>query len=214
VNVDLAGPAGRLEAHLDGPAEAALAAVVCHPHPALGGTMHTHAAYRLAKAVVASGGAALRFNFRGVGRSAGRYDAGRGEAEDARAALSWLARERPGVPLLSCGFSFGAWMALLAGGEHPSVHGLLLAGIALRAAGLEDFRETGRVRALEKPVAIVQAEQDQFGAPEELEEAIRGSRGPRRLAVVRGATHLFVEDLAGLQREAEAAIGWLQGRSP
>jgi alpha/beta superfamily hydrolase len=214
MNVDLAGPAGRLEALLEGSDDAAFAAVVCHPHPALGGTMHTHAAYRLAKAVVARGGAALRFNFRGVGRSAGSYDAGRGEAEDARAALAWLARERPGVPLLSCGFSFGAWMAVLAGGEDPEVRGLLLAGIALRAAGLEDFRETGRLREVAKPVAVVQAEHDQFGAPAEVEDAVQGSRGPRRVAVVRGATHLFVEDLAGLQREAEAAIDWLLREAP
>jgi alpha/beta superfamily hydrolase len=214
VNFDLPGPAGRLEAMLDGPADPAFAALVCHPHPALGGTMHTHGAYRLAKAVVASGGAALRFNFRGVGRSAGVYDAGRGEADDARAALAWLARERPGRPLLSCGFSFGAWMAVLAGGTDPGVAGLLLAGVALRAAGLEDFRESGRLRAVEKPVAIVQAEHDQFGTPAELEEALRGSLGPCRLAVLRGATHLCVEDLPGLQREAETALDWLRGETP
>jgi hypothetical protein len=176
--------------------------------------MHTHAAYRLAKAVVARGGAALRFNFRGVGRSAGAYDGGRGEADDARAALAWLARELPGIPLLSCGFSFGAWMAVLAGGDHPLVRGLLLAGIALRAEGVEDFRETGRLRLVEKPVAVVQAERDAFAAPAEIEDVLRGSRGPRRLTSVPGATHLFVEDLPGLQREAEAALGWLLGEAP
>jgi alpha/beta superfamily hydrolase len=214
VNFDLPGPAGRLEAILDGPAEAAFAALVCHPHPALGGTMHTHGAYRLAKGAVARGGVALRFNFRGVGRSAGAYDAGRGEAEDARAALAWLARERPGLPLFSCGFSFGAWMAALAGGEDAAVRGLLLAGVALRAAGLEDFRESGRLRAIEKPLAVVQAEHDQFGTPAEIEDALRGSRGPRRVGVLGGATHLCVEDLQGLQREAEVAFGWLLGEAP
>src|SRR5512133_2036883 len=101
MQLDLQGPSGRLEALLEGPEEARFAAVVCHPHPALGGTMHTHAAYRIAKAVVANGGAALRFNFRGVGRSAGSFDAGRGEADDVRAALAWLAGARPGAPLLS-----------------------------------------------------------------------------------------------------------------
>jgi hypothetical protein len=211
VNVDLAGPAGRLDALVEGPDDAPFAAVVCHPHPALGGTMHNHATYRLAKAIVARGGAALRFNTRGTGRSAGSYDAGRGEADDARAALAWLAAARPGVPLLSCGFSFGAWMALLAGGEDPRVKGLLLAGVALRAEGLEDFRRTGRIRDVEKPVAIVQAAGDALGPPAEIEEAVRGSRGPRRLATVPGATHLFVEDLPGLQREAEAAVDWLRG---
>jgi alpha/beta superfamily hydrolase len=214
MQLDLAGPAGRLEALLEGPEDARFAALVCHPHPGLGGTMHTHAAYRLAKAAVARGGAALRFNYRGVGRSAGRYDGGRGEAEDARAALAWLARERAGVRLLCCGFSFGAWMALLAGGADPAVRGLLLSGVALRAEGLEDFRETGRARDVAKPVAVVQAEHDPFGAPAEIEEALRGSRGPRRLSVVRGATHLFTEDLPALQREAEAAVAWLLGEAP
>jgi hypothetical protein len=213
MQVDVPGPAGRLEALLEGPPDARFAAVVCHPHPSFGGTMHAHAAYRIAKAVAARGGAALRFNYRGVGRSAGRFDAGRGEAEDARAALAWLARERGGVPLLCCGFSFGAWMALLAGGADPAVRGLLLAGVALRAEGLEDFRETGRAREVEKPVAIVQAEHDPLGAPAEIEEAVRGSRGPRRVAVVRGATHLFGEDLPALQREAEAALAWLLGEA-
>lgn len=225
MQADLAGPAGRLEALFEEPArpatgdgggaaaasEPAFAAVVCHPHPQLGGTMHTHAAYRLARAVRAKGGAALRFNFRGVGRSAGRYGGGDGEAEDTRAALRWLAERRPGLPLLACGFSFGAWMALLAGGDDPRVVGLLLAGLALRAADLERFRDSGRVREVEKPIAIVQAEADQFGAPGEVREVIAGSRGPRRLVAVPGATHLFTEDLPALQREAEAALDWLLG---
>ncbi len=209
MHVDLVGPAGRLEALVEGPEDASFAALVCHPHPAMGGTMHNHATYRLAKAVVARGGVALRFNTRGAGRSAGTYDAGRGEADDARAALSWLATAHPGVPLLACGFSFGAWMAVLAGGDDPRVAGLLLAGVAVRAEGLEDFRRTGRIREVTKPVAIVQAADDTLGPPREIEEALAGSRGPRRLTVVPGGTHLFVEALPALQREAEAALEWL-----
>jgi hypothetical protein len=215
VQLDLEGPAGRLEALLEGPrapGPAAFAALVCHPHPRFGGTMHNHATYRLAKAVRARGGDALRFNYRGVGRSAGSYGAGDGEALDAAAALAWLARERPEVPLLACGFSFGAWMAILAGGAAPEVRGLLLAGLALRAPALERFRESGRAREVEKPLAVIQAERDAFGTPAEVEAALAGSRGPRRLAAVPGATHLFGEDLAALQREAEAAIGWLLER--
>ena len=83
--LDLDGPAGRLEALLEEPADPPrLAALVCHPHPQMGGTMHTHAVYRLARAIRAAGGVTLRFNYRGVGRSAGRYDHGRGEADDTR----------------------------------------------------------------------------------------------------------------------------------
>jgi alpha/beta superfamily hydrolase len=212
VQLDLEGPAGRLEALLEAPAAggaASFAALVCHPHPRFGGTMHNHATYRLAKAVRARGGDVLRFNYRGVGRSAGTFGGGDGEAEDAAAALAWLARERPGLPLLSCGFSFGAWMAILAGGADPRVAGLLVAGLALRGPDLARFRESGRARELEKPLAIVQAERDEFGTPAEVEAALAGSRGPRRLVAVPDASHLFTEQLEALQREAEAAIGWL-----
>lgn len=209
MRVDLAGPSGRLEGILEEAPDATFGAIVCHPHPLFGGTMHTHAAYRIAKAVVATGGAALRFNFRGVGLSAGGYGGGDGEAEDARAALSFLAADRPALPLLACGFSFGAWMAVLAGGGDPRVRGLLLAGLALRAADLQRFRDSGRVREVEKPVAVVQAEADEFGTPAEVRAALDGSRGPRRLVTVPGASHLFTEDLPALQREAEAGLGWL-----
>ena len=97
MQVDLVSSAGRLEALLEESPDPRFAAVVCHPHPLFGGTMHTHAAYRIARAVRERGGTALRFNFRGVGRSSGRYDGGEGEADDARAALAFLAAERPGL---------------------------------------------------------------------------------------------------------------------
>jgi pimeloyl-ACP methyl ester carboxylesterase len=115
------------------------------------------------------------------------------------------------VPLISCGFSFGAWMAILAGGEDPKVASLLLTGLAVRAQGLEDFRNTGRLRSISKPVAVVQAEKDELGPPHEIEEALAGSIARRRFAIVKGAGHLFVEDLDGLQREAEASLDWLLG---
>jgi alpha/beta superfamily hydrolase len=217
VQLDLQGPEGRLSALLEGPsaggAASWFAALVCHPHPRFGGTMHNHATYRLAKAVRAAGGDVLRFDYRGVGRSAGTYGGGDGEALDAAAALDWLARERAGVPLLACGFSFGAWMAIVAGGGDPRVAGLLVAGLALRAPDLARFRESGRARDVEKPLAVVQAERDEFGTPDEVRAALEGSRGPRRVVAVAGATHLFTERLEALQREAEQAVAWLLGRS-
>lgn len=215
MQLDLEGPAGRLEALLEEPQPAVparFAALVCHPHPKYGGTMHNHATYRLARAVRAAGGVALRFNFRGVGRSAGRYDGGRGEADDARAALAELAALRPGLARLACGFSFGSWMALLAGEDDPGVSGFLLAGFALRSADLEMVRDPAPIRATARPVAIVQAERDEYGTPEEVRAVVAGSQGPRRVVAVPGATHLFGEDLAALQREAEAAIAWLLER--
>lgn len=213
MQVDIPGPVGRLEALLEQPGAEAprFAALVCHPHPRHGGTLHNHATYRIAKAVRALGGVSLRFNYRGVGRSAGAYDAGRGEADDTAAALAWLARERPSIPLLASGFSFGAWMAARAGGAEPRVRGLLLAGLALRSADLDAVRDATSVTAIEKPVAIVQADRDEFGAPDEVEVLLAGSRGPRRLTVVAHSTHLFAQDLPALQREAEAALAWLLG---
>ncbi len=210
--IDLDGPAGRLEALLEEPAEPRFAAVVCHPHPRFGGTMHTHAVYRLARALRTSGGTTLRFNYRGVGRSAGAYDQGRGEADDTRAALEALAAGHPGLPLYAAGFSFGAWMATLAGGRDPRVRGLLLAGVALRAVDLDLARDAADLRGVEKPVAVIQAADDQLGPPVELARELAGSRGPRRVEIVPGATHLFTEDLDALEREAEAATSWLLGQ--
>jgi alpha/beta superfamily hydrolase len=204
VQVDLTGPAGRLEGLYEEPAGARFMAVVCHPHPLFGGTLHNHATYRLAKAVRESGGGSLRFNFRGVGRSQGAHSQGRGEVDDVRAALAWLAARRPDLPRYACGFSFGAWMALTAGCADPEVRGVLAAGFAPRSFDL------GLVRHCSKPVAVVQAANDEFGPLDQVRLLLSGSGHPRRLAVVPNTTHLFGEDLPALQREAVAALAWLQ----
>jgi alpha/beta superfamily hydrolase len=211
VQVDLIGPAGRLEALLEPPERPVpdnprFAAVVCHPHPLFGGTLHNHATYRLAKAVRARGGTSLRFNFRGVGRSQGAHDQGRGERDDVRAALAWLRERTPDVPILVAGFSFGAWVAAQAGCRDPAVRGLLLAGLASRSFQL-DF-----IRGCEKPIAAMQAAGDEFGGVDEVRLLLSGSAFPRRLDVLEGATHLFSEDLGGLQRLAESGLSWLMER--
>jgi uncharacterized protein len=210
VQVDLRGPAGRLEALYEAPAAPRFAALVCHPHPRFGGTMNNHATYRLARAVRSQGGASLRFNFRGVGLSAGKHDDGRGEVDDARAGLSWLAARHPDLPRYACGFSFGSWMALEAGCPDADVRGVLAAGLALTLR--KDAAAT--VQRCAKPVALVQAEKDEFGPPAEVEQAIAEAAGPRRLWVVKGATHLFTEELDAFEREATAAVGWLREQAP
>src|SRR5215217_7341256 len=106
---DLVGPAGPLEALLDEPGRPVRAAAIfAHPHPQFGGTMHTKAVYQGAKGLSRIGCAVLRFNFRGVGRSAGEFGEGEGEKSDFIAALDYMAARHPGVPLWSAGFSFGA----------------------------------------------------------------------------------------------------------
>ncbi|HEU4619534.1 MAG TPA: alpha/beta fold hydrolase, partial [Gammaproteobacteria bacterium] len=111
----IAGPVGALEARIDAPTGPAVAAaVVCHPHPLHGGTLHNKVAYTLAKAFTRLGAAAVRFNFRGVGASEGRHADGAGELDDALAVVEWTRREWPGAPLYLGGFSFGADVALRA----------------------------------------------------------------------------------------------------
>ena len=210
MQLDLRGPAGRLEALLEAPRSAPrFAAIVCHPHPLHGGAMSNPATYRLAKAVRAQGGIALRFNFRGVGKSEGVHAGGAGEIADARAALDRLALEHAALPRLACGYSFGAWVALEAAREDTSVLGVLCAGLPISLMG----GAADAAQRLDRAVAVVQAEQDQFGPPGELESALAASIAPRRLSVVKGTTHLFAQELPALEREATAALGWLLERA-
>jgi hypothetical protein len=207
-SIDIAGPAGRLEALLEEVPSPRFAALVCHPHPLFGGTLHNHATYRLARAARASGGLSLRFNYRGVGRSAGAYDHGRGEADDAAAALALLAARWPGLPRLACGFSFGAHAAIAAGLRDDGVAGLLLAGLVV--VKRDDVpRDLTSLRATPRPVAVVQAEQDEFGAPRAVAEVLAGSAGERLILPVAGASDLFDGKLDELQLAAEGGARWL-----
>ena len=126
---EIPGPMGPLEALLDLPdGEPTAVAVFGHPHPLHGGTMHTKALYQAAKALPRIGVAALRFNFRGVGRSAGTFDSGPGEKDDFRAAIDFVVEHFPGLPVWAAGMSFGSWVAMTTGAEDPRVS--LLLGIA------------------------------------------------------------------------------------
>src|SRR3989475_9578451 len=127
---DVAGPAGRLESILMYPEVPPQAvAVVCHAHPLQGGIMHYKVVFRAAKALQQNGVAALRFNFRGVGRSEGVHDSGRGEQDDVRAALAEMRRRFPRLPLVLGGFSFGASMALQVGCEEGAPSALFALGL-------------------------------------------------------------------------------------
>ena len=208
--IDLDGPAGRLEALLEEVAAPGFVAVICHPHPLFGGSMHNHATYRLARAVRAAGGTSLRFNFRGVGRSAGAYDHGHGEADDAAAALAWLAWRHSALPRLACGFSFGAHAAIAAAARDPGAAGLLLAGLVV--VERDDVpRDLARLLADPRRAAVVQAEHDEFGAPAAVALALEGSAGERLLLPIEGATHLFAGRLDELESAATGAARWVLG---
>jgi hypothetical protein len=206
-NLFLAGPAGRLEAILWSPSEGAapIAAVVCHPHPLFGGTMHNKVVYQTAKSLDALGLPVLRFNFRGAGMSEGKHDRGEGERGDVRAALDFLAVEYPGIPLLLAGFSFGCWVGLRAGCEDARVTSLIGLGAPVNNTDFSYLKECG------KPKLFVHGEKDQFGHAEKLRSLVNSLPGENKLVVVENADHFFVGKLQELHA---AIINWMQERHP
>jgi alpha/beta superfamily hydrolase len=203
--LDIAGPAGRLEAILMWPDGAPLAAaVVCHAHPQFGGIMHFKVVFRIAKALQQEGLAALRFNFRGVGRSEGTHDHGRGEQDDVRAALDESERRFPGLPLVLGGFSFGSEMALRVGARDARARALFALGFPLSRVGDTSFLEVGP-----KPRLFVQGEADEFGPADQLRRLVERLPPPRSLIVVPKSDHFFTGHLEALQ---EAVGSWAGGR--
>jgi alpha/beta superfamily hydrolase len=193
----LEGPAGRLEAILwTPPAGAAppFAALVCHPHPLFGGTMHNKVIYQAAKSLSSLGLPVLRFNFRGAGASAGTHDRGRGEQGDVRAALDFLAAEFPGVPLLLAGFSFGSWVGLRVGCEDQRVTHLIGLGAPVNDSDFSYLSECA------KPKLFVQGGNDQFGALDKLTALVASLPGDNRVVEVPGVDHFFTGKLDELDR--------------
>jgi len=215
---EIDSPVGRLEALLDEPAAdrggspdgyvhsgrgsgLRAAVVLGHPHPQYGGTMHTKTIYQAAKALVRIGCAVLRFNFRGVGRSAGAYDEGNGEREDFRAALDFMSAQYRGVPVWAGGMSFGSWIALTVGAEDPRVSVLL--GIAV-TVNRYDF---AAVAASTKPKFFIHGERDDICPLKDVREFYARAHEPKELVVIDAADHLFdgrvgevadaIEDLLG-----------------
>jgi alpha/beta superfamily hydrolase len=201
-NLDLEGPAGPLEAVLMTPAgELKGVALLCHAHPLQGGTMHFKLLFRAAKVFQSRGYAVLRFQFRGVGRSGGEFDRGRGESDDALAALDFLYREHPEKRIVLGGFSFGAAVALPIGAHDDRVSALLLMGLPVLS--IESTPENPRA----KPVLFLQGERDEFGDRRAIEDFVRSFPGPAELVVVPGSDHLFTETI-GLV--AQALGEWLR----
>jgi uncharacterized protein len=195
--IEIEGPAGALDGLLETPEDARpIIAVVCHPHPLHGGTMSNKVVHTLARCFYRAGAAALRFNFRGVGESAGRHDGGTGEIEDALAAARWALAARPGSAVFLAGFSFGARVALLAA---PRVEPIGLITVAPPVARIpHDFARPAC------PWLVVHGEHDELVPLGDVRAWIERSRAPASLRVVQGATHFFHGALGALADEADA----------
>ena len=183
---EIAGPAGPLEALLDEPeGEPRAVAVFGHPHPLHGGTMHTKALYRAAKSMPRIGVAALRFNFRGVGGSAGTFDAGPGEKEDFKAAIAFMSERYPDVPVWAAGMSFGSWIAMTAGAEDARVS--LLLGIAPPV----DRYDFDALKTCTLPKFIIHGEADELISIKDVRKFYAQIPEPKELVTIEDANHLF-----------------------
>jgi alpha/beta superfamily hydrolase len=206
----LDGPAGRLEALLNaGTASATHAAVVCHPHPLFGGTLHNKVVFHTMKALNSFGFPVLRFNFRGTGLSQGEHDKGEGEVEDVRTAFNWLEGEFR-LPLLLAGFSFGAVVGLRAACDDPRVRALIAVGTPV--VPVAEATEEPRVYTYEflrecvKPKLFISGARDKFGPRAKLEALFASVPEPKKLVIVEGADHFFEGRLREMREAIEAWV--------
>ena len=206
----LDGPAGRLEALLNaGTGNATHAAVVCHPHPLFGGTLHNKVVFHTMKALNSFGFPVLRFNFRGTGLSEGEHHQGEGEVEDVQTAFDWLDTEFH-LPLIFAGFSFGAAVGLRAACTDPRVRAAI--GVGTPVAPVAADTEQPRVytfdflRDCTMPKLFISGARDQFGPRAKLESLVASVAEPKTLVVIEGADHFFEGRLRELREAIEAWV--------
>jgi uncharacterized protein len=198
----LDGPVGRLEALLNaGSDHATHAALVCHPHPLYGGTLHNKVVFHTMKALNSFGFPALRFNFRGAGLSQGEHDNGIGEVDDVRAALDWLDREFH-LPLIFAGFSFGAAVGLQAACPDPRVRAVIGLGMPAVPAEGRSY-DLSFLQACTKPKLFVSGARDQFGPRMEFERLVASFAEPKKVVLIEGADHFFEGRLRELREVIE-----------
>ena len=206
-SLTISGPAGNLEALLDAPASAPAVdvmapdavAVICHPHPLHGGTMTNKVVHTLAKAFNSVGAPAVRFNYRGVGASAGAFDEGDGETQDALAVLDWTAQRWPGAQLWLGGFSFGGGIAIRAAAARD-VTRLVTVAPAIRLVSVD-------TSALPKcPWLVVQGDRDELVDAADIQRWAQSLAMPPRIAVLSGVEHFFHGRLNDLR---QVVVSWL-----
>ena len=196
------GPAGRLEALLEEPehAEPRFAALVCHPHPQHGGTMHNKVVYRLARGLRRAGAVVLRFNYRGVNLSEGAYDHGEGEAKDAQVCLDLLRERYPSLPFALAGFSFGSRIIHNLPDAIPAAQFLMPVGFPTRWRDLAQFR-TCRARRI-----FIHSTNDEFGPRAELEPWFESLDQPKRLIWIEAKDHFFAGALDAFEEAVTSAV--------
>lgn len=195
----LPGPAGKLEALLEEPEHGVPsgAALVCHPHPKGGGTMHNKVVYRLARGLRRTGSVVLRFNYRGVNLSEGEYDGGHGETEDARVALHELRARYPDLPVTVAGFSFGSRIALRLSGQEKHLHRAIAVGFPTSIA------KYNYVHHVTIPKYFIQSTHDEFGPREDFERFYASVPEPKRLDWVEASDHFFKDALDSFEAVVE-----------
>jgi alpha/beta superfamily hydrolase len=200
-NLFIPAPHGQLEGILKATGDAIRgAALVLHPHPLFGGTMHNKVVFRAAAALNDAGLVVLRLNFRGVGQSTGKHDEGQGERDDARAGLDYLAANYPDQEITLCGFSFGARVGMEVGVADERAKRLISIGTPVDKY---DFRF---LEGCLKPTLFVQGDRDEFGGVDRLRELVAKLKAPTELKIIKGAGHFFDDQLD----ELKAAITeWL-----
>jgi len=179
------GPAGKLEAALREADDPKGAVVLAHPHPLYGGTLNTPVVFHADRELNRAGFTTLRFNFRGVEKSEGTHDDGRGEVADVAAAAEWLKATVPGKPLILVGYSFGSRCVIAHAIGDASIVGVVAIGLPVRLFRFDDLS------LLRRPFAVVQGTEDEYGPIVEIEPLLAALTPPGRLYRVPGASHLF-----------------------
>jgi uncharacterized protein len=191
----LPGPAGALEICIDLP-EASVArdgvAVICHPNPPDGGTMHNKVVTMCARALNELGIATVRFNFRGIGQSEGEFDEGRGEVLDCMAVAEWVRHAKPSASLWLAGFSFGSWVALKAARQLPVKQMISIAP----PVGLRDF---SGVMPPECPWTVIQGEDDEVVRAEDVFSWVLAQKPSPNLIRMPETGHFFHRRLVDLR---------------
>ena len=205
-NLEIPASHGALEAILKEPAsDAKGVALVCHPHPLGGGTMHNKVVYRAAAGLVEAGLVALRFNFRGVGASTGAHDDGDGEKQDVRDALNYLMENYPSQPITLAGFSFGSRVGAETVLHDDRVMNLISIGTPV------DKYDFSFLKHCRKPILFVHGDRDEFGAVENLKKIVEQVEATeKQLIVFENCGHFFDEHLNELKN---AARDWMLGHN-